>query len=56
MGANIGAKALAVGLLALTGGDEQRALAVWDRIRDENPGDVGEAIRLVVVAVDASPD
>ena len=54
MGYNIGGKAVAIGLLALTGGDRVRADAVWMRLRNEDPYDVAEALDLVEGALAAT--
>jgi hypothetical protein len=55
MGYNIGAKGVAIGLLALTNGDRDRAEAVWDRVAFLDPVDVSQALDFVEEALGAEP-
>ncbi|HEY9310270.1 MAG TPA: hypothetical protein VIP82_20900 [Microbacterium sp.] len=56
MGYNIGAKGVAIGLLALTGGDRQEADRVWKEIRYGDPRDVAEALDMVEAAIAAKSE
>jgi hypothetical protein len=51
MGYNIGAKGVAIGLLALAHGDKARAKRVWSRLRFQDPGGVDEALDMVEDAI-----
>jgi len=56
MGYNIGAKGVAVGLLALTGNDIEEAKRIWSLLAYEDPRDVEEAMEAVQRALGVVAD
>lgn len=56
MGYNIGAKSVAIALLALTNGDRERADRVWAVLEGTDPFGVPDALDMVQAALNATAD